>query len=487
MVLCQAGEGEALGEGSPISPEKPPLGRVHVLRQEPEETTASAVSPPEVTEAEKLRSLPWQGAHHAFNATFTSLTFFGPVFLLLLSELGLPKAQMGLLLSLFPFCGLLALGFAPVATRMGRKRVFLACYGGRKLVVFGLLLLPWVISRFGHSGGLAYLIGIVSIFGILRALAETAWYPWSQEIVPDRVRGRFSAVTTVLAMLASSAALAFAGYVIKHRAGLDGFLLLIGIGTAAGIIGVLVLLMVPGGIPRSATVGSGTHWAQMREALRDRNFTLYLAGLACVTVGTLLYLSFLPLFLKERLGVPPGLVVTLETAVMIGGGVSALLWGWLADRVGSRPVLMPAVALTILIPLGWLLLPRQAAHLIPLCAALYFIHGVAYNGVAIGAGRLLLNGVIPPQQSTAYTALYYAGLGLVGGLAPLLAGGILQGLGGWQAHWWSVTLDSHSILFALAVLLVIAGAACYARVRPDDRYRTRDVLQWITTRLSPHQ
>ncbi|MGE5530532.1 MAG: MFS transporter [Bacteroidota bacterium] len=456
------------------------------MRQEPEDTTGSAISPPALAEAEKLRSLPWQGAHHAFNATFTSLTFFGPVFLLFLSELGLPKAQMGLLLSLFPFCGLLALGFAPVATRLGRKRVFLTCYGARKVVVLGLFLLPWVLVRFGHTGGLVYLIGIVSVFGILRALAETGWYAWSQEIVPDRVRGRFSAVTTVLATLASSAALALAGYVIKHRAGLDGFLLLIGVGTAAGVIGVLVLLMVPGGRPQPATAESDTHWAQMREALRDRNFTLYLAGLACVTVGTLLYLSFLPLFLKERLGVAPGVVVTLETAVMIGGGISALLWGGLADRVGSRPVLMPAAGLTILIPLGWLLLPRTAAHLVPLCAILYFVHGVAYNGVAIGAGRLLLNGVIPPQQSTAYTALYYAWLGLVGGGAPLLAGAVLQGFGPWQAHLGVVTLDGHSILFALAALLVVAGAVCYARVRPDDRYRTRDVLHWITARLSPH-
>lgn len=457
------------------------------MREDPAETTGSEMAAtPELAEAEKLRSLPWQGAHHAFNATFTSLTFFGPVFLLLLSELGLPKAQMGLLLSLFPFCGLLALGFAPVATRLGRRRVFLTCYGLRKVVVLGLLLLPLVLARFGHNGGLAYLIAIVSIFGILRALAETAWYPWSQEIIPDRVRGRFSAIATVLAMLASSAALAFAGLVIKHRPGIDGFMLLIAIGGTAGILGVLVMFMVPGGKPQPTTTASDTHWAQMREALRDRNFALYLAGLACVTVGTLLYLSFLPLFLKERLAVPAGVVVTLETAVMIGGGVSALLWGWVADRVGSRPVLMPAIALTILIPLGWLLLPRETPHLLPLCAILYFLHGVAFNGVAIGAGRLLLNGVIPPQQSTAYTALYYAWLGLVGGVAPLLAGGVLEGFGAWQAHLGLTTFDGHTVLFALAVLLVAAGGVCYGRVRPDDRYRTRDLLQRVTQRLLPY-
>ena len=56
----------------------------------------------------------------------------------LLAELGLPKQQIGFLLSLFPFCGLLALGFAPTAARFGRKRVYVVCYGIRKPVM-GLL------------------------------------------------------------------------------------------------------------------------------------------------------------------------------------------------------------------------------------------------------------------------------------------------------------------------------------------------------------
>src|SRR5664279_3113347 len=84
--------------------------------------------PPELAEEEKLRGLPWQLAGNALNSVFAYLTVFGSVFLLFLHELGLPKAQIGMLLSLLPFAGLLALGFAPVATRLGRRRVFLACW-----------------------------------------------------------------------------------------------------------------------------------------------------------------------------------------------------------------------------------------------------------------------------------------------------------------------------------------------------------------------
>jgi len=135
-------------------------------------------------------------AQQAFNSIFASLTVFGSVFLLFLHELRLPTAQIGMLLSLLPFCGLLALGFAPVATRLGRRRVFLVCWTARKFAIAGLVLLPWVTGRVGRTGGLLYLVALVALFAVLRSLAETAWYPWTQEMIPARVRGRFSAHLT---------------------------------------------------------------------------------------------------------------------------------------------------------------------------------------------------------------------------------------------------------------------------------------------------
>lgn len=439
-----------------------------------------------LSEATKLRGLPWQLAANTLNAVFAYLTVFGSVFLLFLYELGLPKAQIGMLLSLLPFAGLLALGFAPVATRLGRRRVFLACWTARKFTIAGLLLLPWVMGRYGHASGLIYLTAIIALFATLRSLAETAWYPWSQEVVPDRLRGRFGANSTVLSTLASCLALFVAGQVIRSSTSVDRFLVLIAAGCVIGLLGVLAMMPVPGGQARPDTGSRQRHLDNMRRALRDRNFVLYLAGLGCVTIGTMLYLSFLPLFLKERLGIAPGTVVTLDTAVMIGGALSSLLWGRIADRYGSRPVLMSAMALALSIPVGWLLLPRQAPHLLPWCALLYFAQGIAFNGNAIGAGRLLFNGVVPPDENTAYTAVYYAWLGLVGGVAPLMAGGLLQACGSWHGQIAWPSADVYALLFTLALVLIAAGRGCYARVRPDDRYRTRDVIRRASERVLRH-
>lgn len=437
----------------------------------------------ELPEAVKLRGLRWLVTQNSLIAVFAYLTVFGSVFLLYLNELGLPKAQIGLLLSLLPFSGLLALGSAAVTTRLGRKRVFLVCWAARKVTVAGLLLLPWVLGRFGHGTGLAYLIGIIGLFAILRALAEAAWYPWIQEVVPDRLRGRFGGISSVLTTAGACIALGLAGQVLKGGHGLERFQILIACGCVAGLLGVAAVLPVPGGAPQPLASPTGEHFTNMRRALADRNFGHYLAGVGFLTVGTLLYLSFLPLFLKQALGLKSEVVVTLETLVMIGGALSALGWGAAADRVGSRPVLMSSLALTLLIPVGWILLPRTATHLVAWCGLLYFMHGVAISGTSLGAGRLLFNDVVPPEENTAYTAVYYAWIGLVGGATPLLAGVLLQATAPWREAWGWLMVDGHSILYAGAVLMVAAGWAYFGRVRPDDRYRTRDVLQAVSSRL----
>jgi MFS family permease len=113
-------------------------------------SAARAVKPaaPPATEAQKIRALPWNLVNGVLTNIFYLWTFGGSVFVLFLNELGLPKGQIGTLLSLFPFCGLLALWFAPLATRLGRKRVFIAGYGTRYFIIAGLLGLPWITAHY---------------------------------------------------------------------------------------------------------------------------------------------------------------------------------------------------------------------------------------------------------------------------------------------------------------------------------------------------
>jgi hypothetical protein len=92
----------------------------------------------------------------------------------------------------------------------------------------------------------------------------------------------------------------------------------------------------------------------------------------------------------------------------------------------------------------------------------------------------LFNSVIPQEKNTSYTAIYYAWIGLTGGIAPLLAGGILTFFSGRQTQIGNVAIDGQTILFSLSFILLGYGIVEYGQVAPDGIYTTRALIKkWL--------
>lgn len=431
-------------------------------------------------EAAKIRALPWSiGYGLLTSAVFGAWTFFGSVFLIYLNELGIPKGQMGLLLSIFPFCGLMAPLVAPVLAGIGAKRVALAAYTGRSLVGGLLVCLPFVIELGGRTTGVVFLAVIVLVFAVLRALGETAMLPWMQYYVPDRVRGKYGAVHNVCGTLASVAALGLAGYVVGRGTGLGRFMWLQAAACVAGVAGAMMLLKVPGGGPASGASEGRAHLADLREALCDRNFRNYLYGTAGVTLGSGMIAAFMPLMLMDKVGILPGTVIWLDNVALVGGMLTVYLWGWMADRYGSRTVLLPGITVVLLLSIAWsvILATGWIARIgVPHLVLLGALSGMASVALGMGSGRLFFTSVVPVERSVAYTGIYYAWLGLASGLAPILAGGILSAAmpslhGGKGAF-----ADSYTVLFVASLVPMALAWVFFYRTRPDAAIRTRDLI-----------
>jgi MFS family permease len=424
-------------------------------------------------EAVKYRTLPWSLAHVALNAFFFTWTFGGSIFILFLDDLGLPKDQIGLMLSFFPFAGLLALGTGAWIARFGRKRMYMLGYGIRKPIMATLLFLPWMLAHLGYPVAVAYVYVVVLSVATLRALAETAYFPWLQEFVPNAVRGKYSALNTILVTLTSLVALWIGSQVIGRGTGIQRYMLLISLGSAIGLFAVSLMAFVPGGKPIYSDTPTRPPIAHLGQTLRDRNFVYFLAGLGCYSAGAYMLSSFLPLFLKDALGLAPGMVVSLDMMVNIGSVAGSLLAGVLADRLGSRPVMMPGLVLSVIIPAGWLCLGAEMPHIVWLCGALYFGYGAFSSIASIGAIRLLFNSVIPVEKNTEYTAFYYAWAGFTGGLMPLMAGKLLHALGDWHVNLGAWGMGAFQLLFLLSLVGFSASTYFYGQVKPDSAYSIR--------------
>ncbi len=420
----------------------------------------------EVTNAEKMRRMPWILVQSATSTVFVAMIAFGAPFILFLDELGLPKTQIGFIQSLVPFCGITALFIAPAMARFGLKRSFVIFWGARHIVYAGLLLCPLILTAYGTRVVFVWVAAIILAFALCRAIAETAWYPWFQEIIPDSVRGKFSAMIAVSCDVVSIASLAVASYILGRSTGLDRFMVLIVVGVVFGLISTWVALLMPGGAPTDRSTPQTTHLGGMKQALADRSFVLYLAGLGLLLLGWGL-LSFLPLYMKEQIGLSQANIVMLGIGTMAGAILSSYLWGWAADRYGSRPVLLSGLLIVLLLPVAWMLMPRHSPWSLPVALGIALFTGVGQMAWYAGDQRLLYVSLVPAPRKTQYMALYYAWIGIIQGIGPLLAGWSLDRASTLSSNMLFLPVDAYTPILVASMIMAGASILLLRHVRTD--------------------
>ena len=415
-------------------------------------------------------------AFDALNSVFCQLTVFGSIFVLFLSDLGLNKARIGVVLSLIPFAGICAIFLAPLSARLGVKRVFVSFWATRNVFVGGVLAAPWVAGRYGSRAAFLYVAGMMACFSLCRAFGEAANAQWRQDIIPHKLRGRFAALDGIVCTLAGVTAVFLAGWVIRSSWSIWRYVAVMAAGVATGFASVYWAWRIPGGL--DARPGRRTIWHLRRFgwALRDRNFLIYMTALSLVTFGSAPLGVFVPLFLKEKVGVAPANVVLLQNGVMIGMLLSGYLWGWTADRYGSKPVILSGLGLLLAPPLAWLVIPYGSAWSVPIAAAVMVVGGMAAAGYALGTGRQLYVSIVPPRRKTHYMSVFCAWMGATGGLGQVLAGQSMTLARGASGTFLGLSYNPYTFLFLFSIAMLICGLVLQRRVRVDGAMPVRSFV-----------
>ncbi|WP_437643341.1 MFS transporter [Sorangium sp. So ce362] len=156
-----------------------------------------------------------------------------------------------------------------------------------------------------------------------------------------------------------------------------------------------------------------------------------------------------PLLIPD-LGLSPGQAGVVFGAGMAGLVCGALAGGWMADRMGRKPLLMLAVAIFGLFTLATLVAGG------PLSLGLYrFLAGVGL-GAAMPTLVAIALEIAPPDRRTRTTTMMFSGMPAGGALAALFAAGFLERFG------W------HSIFLVGGVLPLLLLPAM-AWLMPDSR------------------
>jgi len=271
--------------------------------------------------------------------------------------------------------------------------------------------------------------------------------------------------TTIASIIVTFAA----SFVIDAGTGLNRFMILIAVGICFGFLGIWSYADMPAEPPERHQNPEAGHFRGMWQVLHDRSFLLFLAVLALVTIGDALALSFIPLFAKREVGLSEGSVVLLSVGTYIGALVSSYLWGWMADRYGSQPVMQFSIALLLALPIAWFLIPRYSYLSMMLALTVSFLGGIATLAWQISWVRYLYVNVIPADKNkSAYIALYYAWISLVSAIGPLLAGQVLDISANIRASFLIFTIDPYTSLYGSSLVLLVIGLVVMSRLRAED-------------------
>ncbi|MBT9253645.1 MAG: MFS transporter [Brockia lithotrophica] len=381
----------------------------------------------------------WNGLFAAISLTLVSS--FLPLFAV--EALRADDYQVALLSSLPQITTLLATIIGTVLLRAYagevKRLTFWSLLVTRGLLA-GFILLPWL--PFGRAADL--LVLLVGIMAFPQALANLFWQALVGEIIPAERRNAFFSARNRLATLASMVAVLLVGAFMSafDKRLLWPYQVFFSIALAAGLLEVYFLARHRVSAPRPAQrVPPAFSLAELWESLREPRFRRFL--------GAVLFFHFAwqmawPLFTLYNVKVARAdafWLASFTVTSLLGQLVTYGFWGRLAEVRDGRRLLGVAT-------LGMATIPALTVLSVslPYLALVNLWTGLFLSGVQLLIFNVLL-ALGEVRDRNGAIALYNAGVGIIGFLAPQVGVLVAAKLGIIGAMWVSSFLRALSALF----------------------------------------
>lgn len=157
------------------------------------------------------------------------------------------------------------------------------------------------------------------------------------------------------------------------------------------------------------------HWDAVLSFLKNGNFWRFLLYSALWSFAVNVSAPFFNLFLLDNLSIDIS-IVTIYNSLGAGANLLMLMvWGKLADRVGSRPIMIVIGILVALTPLLWLESGTSSIFLWLWFPLLFVLGGGTWAAIDLCSGNLLMS-VTPLRNQSIYFAIAAAVPGVTGAM-----------------------------------------------------------------------
>lgn len=380
---------------------------------------ASAPHAP-LSQVERARGRRLAIASHPAGMTFR-MVFTQHLPTLALVALGASELQVGLqgaFVYAFIALQLPALG---AVGRVPKRLILVSAHVFAVLAATPLLFYASLAERGGER---AIALALVS-FGFTAAgicVGDTVWFPLLRAYVePDRV-GRFFGSLRTGWHLALIAFFSLSQWWLSGHPG--RFAPLFALAWGLGVARIVLIARLP---ERSERTGSRIRAREALALVREPGIRSYLMGVAWCNGLRVAALPFAVVMMRRALGLSDGQVLYTTVALFTGGLASLYLWGRVVDGVGAAPVLRGTALGQGLLVAALVGVAHGGAAMVPVMVAWFFGLSLLSSGFGVADTHLLFE-LAPPEAPARTLVLGAVAVGVAGGLAPVLAGVVLDAL-----------------------------------------------------------
>lgn len=357
--------------------------------------------------------------------------------------------QIGLLSAIPSICSLFAIfgGWLLGHTRLWRNwNIAFLTMGYLGVATLGLV--PYLAGSI--SAAIQIQIALVILVGVY-ALFQTHgvfWYPWVSEIIPEGQRGFFFGQLIVAGALFGMPCNYLIGrYLDLHKepAGFCTVFIICGlVGTLAG----LMYRQIPDTRSKPQTDGPSL-MNQITTVLRDISFRKFMLFAFTYTLAAGAIGPFASVFMIETLRIPYTWIAVFVILHSFFYIVFSIVWGYLVDKYGSRPILLLCCVPLAVVCFLWVLNTPNRYFIVPV---IHIIAGIISAGITIALQNLIMN-FSSRQHSAAYLTVFQIVTGLIGFAAPLLGSAVVLLGRDLNLHLLGYSIGRYHVLFGLVGLL----------------------------------
>ena len=371
-----------------------------------------------------------------------------------------------------------------------RKRLSVLLLGGARVIILGLALLPFL-----PVSNLSVTLLLLGKFGIcaFSAVAGCAVNSWIHQLLRGQPLGGFFARRLFAGTVLGCVFTLGVGWLVEHPPQGDASLAYALAFAGSGLAG-LVSTFYLARCPEPAMDPAGPAVSMRRKLaapFRDAGFRPLLVMLAAWNFASNFAAPFLTVYLLKQLGYGMGTVTMLWVVNQVANALTLYAWGRVSDRLSNKAVLSVALPVFFICTVA-LVFTRAGAPYglqLTLLVAVHAVLGVVGGGIGLATGNLGLK-LAPPAEGTSYLAAVGLVSSAAGGIAPLIAGLVAQGLQASElslvARWLSnsgsreisvLQFAHYEFLFAIAAVAGLYVMHALSRVREGNEVSERQVIQ----------